>query len=90
MLPRRRRIDRLHDAILRAQGRRIECPVTVLWASGGHLGGWYDPRQSWQPGCARRVDGGLIQAGPHLAEEAPDDVAAWFERVVREPQSAVA
>jgi haloacetate dehalogenase len=83
-------IDRLEAAMLHAQGRKIECPTTILWSARGHLGGWYDPRQSWQTYCAQPVAGAAIEAGPHLAEEAPDAVAGWFRRVPNQTEAAVA
>jgi haloacetate dehalogenase len=83
-------IDRHQEAALLAGGHRIACPTTVLWSAHGHLGGWYDPRHLWQAICTHRVDGAAIEAGPHLAEEAPDQVADWFHSALRPAEAAVA
>ncbi len=34
-------IDREHDRADRAGGRRIVCPLLVLWSASGALGTWY-------------------------------------------------
>jgi haloacetate dehalogenase len=35
-------LDRKHDEADRTSGRRIECPVLVLWSGRGALGSWYE------------------------------------------------
>ena len=69
-------IDRMEAAIARGAGRRITCRTTVLWATRGQLGGWYDPAEAWQPLCAAPVDGLAVAAGHYLAEEDPATVLA--------------
>ena len=73
-------IDLLHDEMSRAEGRRVQCPMLVLWGGKGRIGGWYDPLALWREYCAAEVIGGPVQSGHYLAEEAPDEVLAWFER----------
>jgi haloacetate dehalogenase len=83
-------VDRLEERMLRARGLRIACPTDVLWSARGHLGGWYDPRTTWQDWCVQRVDGEALPCGPHLAEELPDQVAGWLLGSVTQSQAAVA
>jgi len=68
--------DRAADDADRAAGRRIGCPTLVLWSRrddmvdlyGDVLGVW----RSW----ADDLRGGEIDSGHHMAEEAPDELAA--------------
>jgi haloacetate dehalogenase len=58
----------------RRQGRRIGCPVLVLWDPGGAVGTWYEPLELWRE-WADDVRGGPVPAGHFMAEEAPDETA---------------
>ena len=69
-------IDLDHDRIDRAMGRRVQCPLTVLWGAKGRIGGWYDPVTLWQQYCTTPVTGSPVDSGHYLAEEAPDEVLA--------------
>ncbi len=68
--------DRAADDADRAAGRRIGCPTLVLWSRrddmadlyGDVLGVW----RSW----ADDLRGGEIDSGHHMAEDAPDELAA--------------
>ena len=69
-------IDRELDDADRASGRRIQCPVLVVWALGDDMGELYgDPTEIWQ-GWADDVRGATIDSGHHMAEEAPEELAA--------------
>ena len=69
-------IDRELDDADRASGRRIQCPVLVLWALGDDMGELYgDPTKVWRA-WAEDVRGTTIDSGHHMAEEAPDELAA--------------
>ena len=67
-------IDREHDAAARRAGRRITCPVLVLWAAGGPLDTWYSeaggPVGIWREWAAD-VHGRAIEAGHFFPEEQP-------------------
>ena len=67
-------IDLEHDRISRAEGRRVECPMTVLWGAKGKIGGWYDPVALWREYCSADVAGHAVDSGHYLAEEAPGEV----------------
>jgi haloacetate dehalogenase len=59
------------DEADRASGRRIPCPVLALWAARGQLPRWYDVLAVWRH-WADDVQGGPIDSGHYMAEEAPD------------------
>ncbi len=61
------------------RGRRVQCPLLVLWGEKGRIGGWYDPLTLWREYCDGPVSGGPVPSGHYLAEEAPADVLRWLE-----------
>jgi haloacetate dehalogenase len=76
-------MDREHDEEDQAAGRRIKCPVLLLWSAngliarihkgvGGHLAIWKD----W----AEHVEGGPVNAGHFFPEEIPDETALALGR----------
>ncbi|MDQ2804395.1 MAG: alpha/beta hydrolase [Pseudomonadota bacterium] len=72
-------VDLIHDRMSRAEGRRIGCPLLVLWGAKGYVGGWYDPLAVWRDYCDGPVTGGPVPSGHYLAEEAPGAVLDRFE-----------
>ena len=36
-------IDLVHDRESRAAGRKVQCPMLVLWGAKGKIGQWYEP-----------------------------------------------
>ena len=73
-------IDLEHDRASRAAGQKIRCPLLVLWGRGGKIGAWYNPLAIWRDYAAADVEGGAVQSGHYLPEEAPEEVLAAFER----------
>lgn len=71
-------IDREHDISDRTSGRRIACPVLVLWSGRGPLSTWYDaaggPLGIWQGWCDD-VSGQPLEAGHFFPEEKPEQTA---------------
>jgi haloacetate dehalogenase len=69
-------LDREHDRADLAAGRRIACPVLVLWSAAGALGTWYaqegGPLVVWAP-WARNLHGQALDAGHFFPEEKPRD-----------------
>ena len=53
-----------------AAGRRIECPMFLLWSREGPLADMPDPLALWRPWC-RNVSGARIDSGHFIAEESP-------------------
>ncbi len=69
-------IDRAHDLADRQAGRTVQCPALLLWSKRDDLEELYgDPLSVWRP-WAPGIIGWSIDSGHHMAEEAPDDVAA--------------
>ncbi len=68
------KIDHELDEADLAAGRRIACPVLVLWAGQDELGRWFDVLETWRR-WADDVRGRAVDAGHFLAEERPDEVA---------------
>jgi haloacetate dehalogenase len=68
-------VDVADDDADRAAGRRIGCPLLVLWAAGGGLPRFYgDVLDVWRP-WAPDVRGVAVDASHFMAEDRPDDVA---------------
>lgn len=54
-------------------GRRIDCPLQVLWATRDDMADLYgDVLGIWRDWAVDRLDGGPIASGHHIAEEAPE------------------
>jgi haloacetate dehalogenase len=66
-------VDREHDEADRRAGRRIGCPLQVLWATRDDMVDLYgDVLSVWRDWAGDRLDGGPIASGHHIAEEAPE------------------
>jgi haloacetate dehalogenase len=67
-----------HDTADRQAGRRIKCPVLVLWSGRGALDAWYaadgGPLAIWRA-WADEVAGESIDAGHFFPEEVPETTA---------------
>ena len=69
-------LDRRHDDEDRRAGRSVACPVLVLWATEDDLAGLYgDVLAVWRP-WAPDLRGRPFPSGHHMAEEAPERLAA--------------
>lgn len=66
-------IDLQHDRDDLAAGRRIACPLQVLWSASS--AGAPDPVETWRA-WADDVEGAAVDCGHLMAEEAPDEVLA--------------
>ncbi len=70
-------LDRAHDDADRRAGRRIACPLLVLWGAQDDLPDLYDDILGIWRGWADDVSGGALEhAGHHLMEDVPDELAA--------------
>jgi haloacetate dehalogenase len=69
-------VDRAHDEADRAAGRRVPCPLLVLWSKRDDLEQLYgDPLAIWAEWAHDLRGGFAIDCGHHMAEEAPKAVA---------------
>jgi len=69
-------IDRRHDEEDRAAGRRLACPLLVLWSARDDLQALHGDILGIWRGWASDVGGRGIDCGHHMAEEAPEELAA--------------
>lgn len=76
-------IDLAHDRADRAAGRRLACPLLVLWGLNGVIEKCFTPLADWGA-VATDVRGRGLPAGHYLPEEVPDLVADEFERFFTE------
>jgi haloacetate dehalogenase len=67
--------DRLLDEADKAAGRKIACPVQVLWGGKGALAAWYDTLAVWSE-WASDLRGEAIDCGHFLPEEKPAETLA--------------
>lgn len=76
-------IDHEHDLADRRSGRRIECPVLVLWSGRGPLNAWYaregGPLGLWRS-WADDVEGKALDGGHFFPEELPTQTADELNR----------
>jgi haloacetate dehalogenase len=72
-------IDLVHDREDRDAGRKIGCPVRVLWGEHGVVNRCFKPLEDWAR-VAEQVDGGTVPGGHYIPEELPDRL---FEEMKR-------
>ncbi|MDQ8729088.1 alpha/beta hydrolase [Bradyrhizobium sp. LHD-71] len=75
--------DHAHDIADRKAGRRIACPLLVLWSGRGPLEGWYadagGPLALWRA-WAQDVSGAPVDGGHFFPEEMPERTAEELRR----------
>ncbi|CAG9175839.1 alpha/beta fold hydrolase [Cupriavidus respiraculi] len=64
-------IDLEHDRADREAGRRLTCPLRVLWGEHGVVARCFEPLALWQE-VAAEVSGRAVPCGHYIPEEAPD------------------
>jgi len=69
------RFDRELDEEDKAAGRKIACPVQILWGGKGALAAWYDTLAIWRE-WASDVRGQAIDCGHFIPEEKPAETLA--------------
>ncbi|ANG65369.1 alpha/beta hydrolase [Marinobacterium aestuarii] len=74
-------IDLEHDRADAATGRKLGCPLLVMWGEQGTVGKCFSPLAEWQQ-VALDVRGKPLPAGHYIAEEVPeillDEVLGFF------------
>lgn len=68
-------IDLVHDREDIAAGRKLTCPLHVLWGEHGAVGKCFDVLALWRK-VADDVSGHAVACGHYVPEEAPDAVLA--------------
>jgi haloacetate dehalogenase len=69
-------IDLDHDRDSRARGRKIGCPMLVMWGARGVVARLFDPPSLWQAQCADTVQAARLDAGHYIPEELPEETAS--------------
>ena len=69
-------VDRAADEADRAAGRRVTCPTMVLWSSRDDLEDLHPDVLGVWAAWTTELTGGRIDSGHHVAEEAPEELAA--------------
>jgi haloacetate dehalogenase len=73
-------IDRAHDDADRAAGKRLSCPLLVVWANRDDMAALYgNPVDVWK-NWSDDVAGLALDSGHHMAEEVPDALSAALEK----------
>lgn len=73
-------IDRRHDELDRASGRKISCPTLVAWSSRDDMETLYgDPTEIWRSWCSGSLASGAVDSGHHVAEENPHQLSALLQ-----------
>ena len=68
-------IDLEHDRADRAAGRKIACPVNVLWGEFGVVNRCFKPLEDWRA-VADDVRGRTVPSGHYIPEEVPEALHA--------------
>lgn len=71
-------IDLAHDEADR--GRRIACPLLVLWGEQGLMHRLFDVLGAWREKASGPVEGQTLPCGHFLAEERPEETLACLQR----------
>lgn len=64
-------IDLEHDREDIAAGKKLSCPLRVLWGLEGAVGQCFNPLMEWRK-VASSVEGEGLESGHYIPEEAPD------------------
>lgn len=72
-------IDLIHDREDRQAGKKVSCPLQVLWGSKGFVNRTYDVLSVWRF-YASTVTGKALECGHFLPEEAPEAVIDELRR----------
>jgi haloacetate dehalogenase len=57
-------------------GRKVQCPLRVLWGKQGVAGTLFDALGEWRKVSSQSVDGNGVNSGHYIPEETPEEVIA--------------
>jgi haloacetate dehalogenase len=77
-------VDRFDEAADRSAGRFVTCPTLFAWSARDDMEELYgDPLAIWRAWVAAELRGARIDSGHHMAEEAPEQLAAELAGFLR-------
>lgn len=80
-------VDQAHEREDREAGRKLQCPLHVIWSVKDDLKDLYgDILSVWEPWAEQAVTGAGIVCGHHMAEEAPVQLAHALKPSLAEPE----
>ena len=62
------------------EGKNIQCPLVVLWGKRGVIERKFDALKEWKEVSDATVEGGSVDSGHYIPEEAPQELLAWIEK----------
>lgn len=65
-------IDLVEQRSDKEAGKKIKCPVRVLWGKQGLIEKKFDCLAEWRAVCENEVSGEAVDSGHYIAEEVPD------------------
>jgi len=72
-------IDLAHDRDDRETGKKIKCPLLVLWGGANRVLQTYDMLNAWRSVSDSSVEGHVLPCGHYLPEEVPEEVIEAFQ-----------
>lgn len=75
-------IDLEHDRADRDAGKKLACPLRVLWGKQGVIEQCFDPLTDWSR-VAESVSGRALDCGHYIPEEAPEALLEEIEQFMR-------
>jgi len=72
-------IDLEHDRADRDAGKKLTCPLRVLWGKHGTIEKCFDPLEDWSR-VAETVSGRALDCGHYIPEEAPQALLAEIQQ----------
>ncbi len=78
-------IDLEHDRADRDAGKKLTCPLRVLWGRQGTIEKCFDPPKDWSR-VAETVSGSALDCGHYIPEEAPEALLAEIEQFFKKGQ----
>jgi haloacetate dehalogenase len=76
-------IDLEHDEADLEAGRKIACPLLVLWGAKGNVGRLFDPMAVWRERASSDVRGRAMPSGHNIQIEAPVETLAELRAFLR-------
>lgn len=78
--------DFYHDRDDFQAGRRLGCPLAVIWSIRDDMESLYgDPLEPWRAWTSTEIAGFPIDSGHHMAEEAPEQLSEALFRFLQPP-----